>query len=59
MTRGRIVLLALVLAGLAVWALAGFPQRDQGRLAPPTHPDMDDASRAELERVLRDSRADP
>ena len=57
MTPGRkvISLAAVALAAIAAWALATF-EPSTGPPAAPTHGRIDDASRAELGRVLRDSR---
>ena len=52
MTRWLALLLGLGAAALAVWALA------TRRPAPPLD-DIDDASRARLEQVLRDADAQP
>ncbi len=57
MSRARIVLIALGLAAAAAWALAGFPR--QAPPETPLHDEIDDASREELERVLRESREEP
>lgn len=59
MTPGRkvIPLAAVVLAAIAAWALATFePSTGTPAVPLPTHDRIDDASRAELGRVLRDSR---
>ncbi|MAE93254.1 MAG: hypothetical protein QF410_13435 [Planctomycetota bacterium] len=56
MTRTRIVLGAIVLAVLAAWALARFPTREPETPATSPHAEIDDTSRAELERILRDSK---
>ena len=56
MSRARIVVLALGLAVAAAWALAGT-WRSARPAAPsaPSHDVIDDASREELERLLRES----
>ncbi len=59
MTPGRkiIPLAAVALAAIAAWALATFEPSPGAPGEPvPTHDRIDDASRAELGRLLRDSR---
>ncbi len=59
MSPGRkvIPLAAVALAAVAAWALATFePSPQEPAAAVPTHDQIDDASRAELDQVLRDSR---
>lgn len=55
-SRKLIPLAAWVLAAMAAWALATFePGRETSAAPGPTHDRIDDASRAELGRILRDS----
>ncbi len=56
MTRGPMAWVALALAALAAWALVTMDVRSDGSQATPPHEPIDEPSRAELERVLRDSR---
>ncbi|MBW2242783.1 MAG: hypothetical protein JRH01_12435 [Deltaproteobacteria bacterium] len=59
MTLGRkvIPMAAVALAALAAWALATFePGTGLPAAQGPTHDQIDEASRAELGRVLRETR---
>lgn len=57
MSRARVVIVALLLAVAAAWALAGL--RGPSPSEAPAHGEIDEASREELERVLRETRDAP
>ncbi len=56
MTPARLTVGALLLAGLAAWVLLRGPLGGSEPAPGRAHPAIDEASRARLERVLRESR---